>query len=101
MPVAAEIHRRPAPHRQSDHAVDLLAVADAAQVLAPGRLLGIANKIGSGDVVVMSEFAATQTGEVGFRAIGAGAVDAVPSWWLIRRMTKLACNGFQAELSSA
>ena len=58
LPVTAEIDRRTAPHRQSDHAVNLLAVADATQVFAPGRLLGVAEKIRPSDVVVMSEFAA-------------------------------------------
>jgi hypothetical protein len=77
LPVTAKVHRRSAPHRQSHDAVDLLAVADAAQVLAPSRLLSVTNKIRPGDVVVMSEFAATQAGEVGFSAVGAGAVDAV------------------------
>ena len=55
--------------------MDLLAVTDAAQILAPGRLLSVTNKIGPGDVVVMSELAATQAGEVGFSAVGAGAVE--------------------------
>src|SRR5690349_18285776 len=55
----------------------LPAVADAAQVLPPSRLLGVADEIRSGDVVVMSEFAAAQAGEIGLRAIGAGAVNAV------------------------
>src|SRR4051812_6681255 len=77
LPIAAEIHRRAAAHRQPRDAINLLAVADAAQVLAPGRLLGVANKIGSGDMVVVSEFAAPQTREIGFRAVGAGAIDAV------------------------
>jgi hypothetical protein len=56
--------------------VRLLAVADSAQVLAPGCLLGIAEEIRPSDVVVMPEFAAAQTGEVGFCAIDAGAFDA-------------------------
>jgi hypothetical protein len=55
LPITAEINRRSAPHRQADHAVDLLAVADPAQVLAPGRLLSVADEILPGDVVVMSE----------------------------------------------
>ena len=76
LPVTAEVDRRPAPHRQPDDAVDLLAVADAAEILPPGRFAGIANEIGSGDMVVMAEFAAAQTGEIGFRTVGAGAVDA-------------------------
>lgn len=61
LPVATEINRRLAPHRQSNHAVDLLAVADTAQVLPPGGLLSVANKVRLGDVVVMAEFAAMQT----------------------------------------
>src|SRR5689334_21210439 len=77
LPIAAEIDRWPAAHRQTDNTVRLLAVADAAEVLAPGCLLGIAEEIRPSDVVVMPEFAAAQTGEVGFYAIGAGAFDAV------------------------
>src|SRR3954464_11517396 len=76
LPVAAEVDRRPAPHRHPDDAVDLVAVTDAAEVLTPGRLAGITDEIRPGDMVVMSEFTAAQTGEIGFRAIGAGAVDA-------------------------
>ncbi len=82
MPIAAEVDRWPASHRQSGDAIDLLAVTDAALVLTPGRLLGVAEEIGPGDVVVMPKFTATQTGrpprtgEVGFRTIRAGAVDA-------------------------
>jgi hypothetical protein len=44
LPITAEINRRSAPHRQADHAVDLLAVADPAQVLAPGRLLSVTDE---------------------------------------------------------
>ena len=76
LPIAAEIDRRLAPHRQPDDAIHLLAVADAAEVLAPGRLAGVTDEIGSGDVVVMSKFAAAQPGEIGFRGIGAGTADA-------------------------
>src|SRR6478735_10209814 len=76
LPVAAEVDRRPAPHRQPDDVVDLLAVADAAEILPPGRFAAIANEIRPGDMVVMAEFAAAQTGEIGFCAIGAGAADA-------------------------
>ena len=76
LPIAAEIDRRLAPHRQPDDAVDLLTVIDAAEVLAPGCFPGVADEIRPGDVVVMSEFAAAQAGEIGFCAIGAGAPDA-------------------------
>jgi len=34
-------------------------------------------------------------------AVGAGVVDAVSSWWLTRFIENLACNEFQAGLSSA
>jgi hypothetical protein len=74
LPVAAEINRRSASHRQANHAIHLLAVTDAAQIFAPCRLLGVTNKIRSGDMMMMPEFAAAQTGEKGFRAVGAGAV---------------------------
>ena len=77
MPVAAEIDRRFATHRQPDNTIDLVAIADAAQVLAPSRLLGITDEIRPGDMVMMPKFAARQAGEIGFHAIGAGAVDAV------------------------
>ncbi len=76
LPVAAEVDRWSASHRQSDHAVDLLAVADA-KVFAPSRLLRVTNKRWTGDVAVMAELAATQAGEVGLSTIGAGAVNAV------------------------
>jgi hypothetical protein len=48
-------------------------------------------------MVVMSEFAAAQTREIGLCMIGAGA----SSWWLIRRIANPACSVFQAVLSSA
>src|SRR6201989_119823 len=65
LPVAAEVDRRPAPHRQSDDAIDLLAVADAAEILPPGRLAGVADEIRPGDVVLMAGATAAQTGEIG------------------------------------
>jgi hypothetical protein len=74
LPVAAKIHRRAAPHRQTGDAVDLITVAGAAQVLTPGRFLRVTNQIRSRSVMVMSHFAATQAGEVGFGAIRASAV---------------------------
>ena len=77
LPVSAEIDRGRAPHRQSDDAVRLFAVADAAQVLAPGCLLGIAEQVGPGDVMMVAEFGPAQSGEVGFCPIGAGTTDAV------------------------
>src|SRR3954468_12994735 len=66
-----------ASQRQADHPMHLLAVADAPCVFPPGSLLGIAEQIRPGDVMVVPRLAAAQAGEVGFRAVGAGPVDAV------------------------
>jgi hypothetical protein len=43
----------------------------------PGLPFSLSGQGTAGDVVVMAEFAATQKREVGLRAIGAGAVDAI------------------------
>jgi hypothetical protein len=55
----------------------LLAVADNAEILAPGRFLGVASEIRPSDVMVMAGFAAAQARKVGFGAIGAGTINAV------------------------
>ena len=55
----------------------LLAIADTPQVLPPGGLLGVADQVGPGDVMMVPQLATAQAGEVGFRPVGAGAVDAV------------------------
>jgi hypothetical protein len=44
LPVAAKVNRRPAPHGQAANAKNLIAVADAAQVVTPGGFLGAANR---------------------------------------------------------
>ncbi len=77
LPIAAEVDGRAASHRQTDDAMRLLAVADTAQVLPPGRLLRVADEVGASDVVVMPNLAAAQAGEVGLCPVGAGAVNAV------------------------
>lgn len=64
-------NRGPASHRQPDHAMHLVAIAGAAQVFAPGCFLRVTNEIRSGNMVMVPKFAATQAGEIGFRAIGA------------------------------
>ena len=66
-----------ATRQQLDDAMRLLTVADPAQVFPPGRLLGIAEEIRPGDMMVMAELAAAQAREIGFRAIGACAVETV------------------------
>ncbi len=47
LPVAAEIDRRRAPHRQTSHAAHLFAVAGAPEVFTPGCFLGVSDEIGS------------------------------------------------------
>ena len=76
LPVAREVDGGPASQGQPDNAIRLLAVADAAEVLPPSRLLSVAREIWPGEMMMMSEFAAAQAGEIGLRAIGAGAGDA-------------------------
>ena len=92
LPVAAEVNRWPALHRQTDNTVRLLAVADAAEVLPPGCLLGIAKEIRPGDMVVMPELATAQAGEIGLRRIGASTADA--------HMGGSRVNSFQLMVSS-
>lgn len=60
LPVAAEINRGPAPHRQADNTMRLIAVADATGIFLPGCFLGVADQIWPGDVVVMPKLAAAQ-----------------------------------------
>ena len=52
-------------------------------------------------MVMVSEFAAPQAGEIGFRPGDAVSSIRSPSWWLIRFMAKPACSTFQAGFSSA
>ena len=77
LPVAREIDGGPASQGQPDNAIRLLAVADTAEVLPPSRLLSVAREIWPGEMMMMSEFAAAQAGEIELRAIGAGAGDAI------------------------
>ena len=72
LPITTKIDGRRAPHCQSDDAVRLFAVADAAQVLAPGCLLGVAEQVRPGDMMMVAELGPAQAGEVRFRAVGAG-----------------------------
>jgi hypothetical protein len=72
----AALHSAVSPNLCHGHFAQLLAIGDAPQILTPGRLLGVAQEKRPGDVLVMSEFATTQPGEIGFGAVGAGTVDA-------------------------
>jgi hypothetical protein len=101
--VAAEIDRGPAPHRRPDDAVDLLAVADAAAVLMPCHFLIATVKMRPGDVMMMAEFAAPQTREIGFGGIGPCSASAVGPPVVGRRRScsrsrdRPACRRWQAS----
>ena len=77
LPIAAEIHRGLADHGEAGNPADLIAVRHPAVVLAPRGLLSVAEQIGSGDVVVMADFATAQPAEIAFGAIRACTVQAV------------------------
>jgi hypothetical protein len=79
LPIPAEIYRGAASQRKLHHATGLLAVARPAKVFTPGNLLGIAAEIAAGDMMVMPAFTPAQAGEIEFRGVGAGAVQAIGS----------------------
>jgi len=73
----------------------LLAVADAAQVLAPGSLERVADKIKAGDVVVVLQLGTTQAGEVGLRPVGAYGIhtfDWAADWAARAKPAAMAAN---------
>lgn len=59
--------------RRRDHQI-LLAIADAAVVLAPSHLTSIGVEVRAAQVMVMTHLGATDAGEEAFRLIGAGAL---------------------------
>ena len=59
---------------QRDGGTELHAVAVAAMILAPPRLLGVAAQVQAGDVVVMADLGPADTAEEALRLIGAGVV---------------------------
>lgn len=58
--------------RGADRHQVLLAVADAAVILAPRHFSGVCGEVGATDVVVNADLSATDAGEEAFRAVGAG-----------------------------
>src|SRR5262245_60906290 len=54
LPIAVEVHRLLAPQRQLGDPARLLAIGHAPAVLAPCRLLGKAQQVGIGDVVMVA-----------------------------------------------
>ena len=77
LPVSTPIDRRTAGHRQPSYRPNLRPVIDPAVIFAPSRLLRVADKIGSGDVVMVADLAPAHAGEELFRAIRVDAAQAV------------------------
>jgi hypothetical protein len=69
LPVSGEIDTRLIRHGQTRNAGHLLAVGDAAHILAESRLLSVADQVRPADVVVMPNLAAAQPGKVFFGPI--------------------------------
>jgi hypothetical protein len=70
--VPAPIHRRLASHRQRHHPLNLPPAVHPAVILAPSRLLSVADKVCARDVVVVPDLGAAQPAE---KFLGAVAVD--------------------------
>jgi len=74
LPVAAKIDAWLTRHGELSDASDLFAVGDAAAVFPPGCLLGVAEEIGAGDVVVVTGLGPAKAAEVLLGPVGASAV---------------------------
>ncbi len=59
------------------HLAGLIAICYPAIVLMPRRLLCVPKRVGTGNVVVVAEFSATQAAEITLRPICASAIEAV------------------------
>ena len=73
LPIPHEVGRGGLGERQGGDAAGLVPVGHAAVVLAPGRLLGVAEQVGARDVVVVPGLGAAEAGEVFLRHVRAGA----------------------------
>jgi hypothetical protein len=63
--------------RQTAGGHELRTVGGAAGVLAPGHFGGILVQVRTGDMMMLTDFGATETGKVAFRLIGARTIHAV------------------------
>jgi len=70
LPITTEVNAGLASHRQRRHGIDLCAVVYAAMILPPRALLGVADQIQTGNMVMMSDLRTPQTREEPFRTIG-------------------------------
>ena len=69
LPIAAEIDARLVVHRQPDKPVNLEAVRLFAVILAPCGLLGEADQVGAGDMMVVADFATAHPAEEGLGVV--------------------------------
>src|ERR1700728_1590952 len=74
LPIPGEGFRLAAVKRIAGKFLYLLAVRQAAVILAPRRFLRIPEKIVPGDMVMMADLGAAHTGEKFLRPIGASAI---------------------------
>ena len=63
LPIPAPVHARPGRHRQPDDRLNLPPVVHPAMILAPCRLLGIADQIGARDMVMVADLRPAEAGE--------------------------------------
>jgi hypothetical protein len=63
--------------RQTTGGAELGAVRISTRILTPGHFAGILVQVWAGDMMMLAEFGAAETGKVAFRMIGAGAIHAV------------------------
>ena len=70
-------------------------------IFAPGRFLGISDEIDARDMMMMPQLPASHPRKERLGAVGAGVVDAVSLLVVNPFIENLACNEFQAGLSSA
>jgi hypothetical protein len=67
--------------------MDLIAVADATMIFAPGRFLGISDEIDSRDMMIMPQLPGVASAK---RTTLQASSMLYPSWWLTRFIENLA-----------
>lgn len=63
--------------RKAAGRLKLVSVRISTRILTPGDFAGILVQVGAGDMMMLAEFGAAETGKVAFRLIGAGSIRAV------------------------
>jgi hypothetical protein len=77
LPISGEVHGLASLHCKGGHAAHLIAIRDAAIILAPRRLLRIAKQIRACNVMVNARFSTAQAGETFLGLVGAGTIEAL------------------------